>query len=180
MKSMSDFVNEMQQDRARILETVATWSAEQGAFKPHPEAWSASEVLEHLYASEFIVMNVLWSGIDGLRINSPIWNGEHTNRGLSVEAVVVQFESGKFKSHPATEVKIGGALAFWAEALDSCQPMLERLASALQNVDAGAIVFPHFIAGPMDANQWIPFMRLHLNRHRAQIERLRTMPGFPG
>jgi hypothetical protein len=57
--------------------------------------------------------------------------------------------------------------------------MLERLGSALQKVDQEAIVYPHFVVGPMDANQWIQFMCVHLNRHWAQIERLRAMEGFP-
>ena len=179
MKPMSELVDVMRQDRARVIETVAGWSAEQGAFRPRPEAWSASEVLEHLYAAEFFVINLLWRGIDGVRVNRPIWDGQHTNRGRSIEVLVAVFAVGKYKAHPKTEATIGGTLPFWAGALDSCQPMLERLGSALQEVDQEAIIFPHFIVGPMDANQWIQFMRFHLNRHWAQIERLRTIEGFP-
>ena len=178
MKPVSEF-GAMRQARARVLETVAGWSVEQGAFRPHPDAWTASEVLEHLYAAEFIVINLLWRGIDGLRVNSPIWDGEHTNRGRSIEAVVTPFAGGKYKAHPKTEVQVGGTLPFWAGALDSCQPMLQRLGSALQDVDQEAIVYPHFVVGPMDANQWIQFMCFHLNRHWAQIERLRKIERFP-
>jgi hypothetical protein len=179
MKEVSDLVDVLQQARERLLKTVAGWSREQGAFKPCPEVWSASEVLEHLYASEFIVFNLLWREIDDLRANGPVSELEHANRGLSAEAVAAPFMSVKFKAHPMTEPRVGGPLGFWMGALDSCQPMLEELGSALEKVDREAIIFPHFIVGPLDANQWVPFMGLHMDRHRLQIERLREAEGFP-
>jgi hypothetical protein len=179
MKEIPELVDIVQRAREQVLETVAGWSAEQGAFKPCPEAWSASEVLEHLYAAEFTVLNQLWRGIDGLRASRPLWDGEHANRGRSIEAIAAVFIPAKFKAHPKTEVKVGGPLSFWMGALDACQPMLERLGSALEKVDREAIVFPHFVVGPLDANQWVPFLGLHLDRHRLQIERLRAAEGFP-
>jgi hypothetical protein len=179
MKRISELVDVVERARERVLETVAGWSAEQAAFKPCPEVWSASEVLEHLYASEFIVLNLLWRGIDGLRANRPVWDKEHTNRGRSIDAIAAVFVAGKFKAHPRTEVKVGGPLSFWIGALEACQPMLERTGSALEDVDREAIVFPHFVVGPLDANQWVPFLGLHLDRHRLQIEKLRTAEGFP-
>jgi hypothetical protein len=179
MKPILEVVDSVRQARVAFLETVASWNAEQGAFKPSAECWSASEVVEHVYASEFIVVNRLWTGIDGLRSNQPLWAGEHTNRGCSVEVVATVFETGKYKSPPVVDAKVGGPLAFWREALDSCQPLLNRLGSALENVDQEKIFFPHFVVGPLDANQWIEFLGLHLNRHRRQIERLRALEGFP-
>jgi hypothetical protein len=178
-KSLSEAIDEMEQSRAELLELVSGWTAEQAAFRPDPEAWSASEVMEHLHTVEFRVTNRLWAGIDGVRLNQPIWTGEHTNRGCSIETVVADFEQGKYKTPPAGDVKIGGPLPFWVAALDACQPVLNRLRPALQQAGPERIVFPHHVVGPLDGEQWIPFLRFHLNRHRKQIERLRTMDGFP-
>jgi hypothetical protein len=171
----------MGQARAELLEMLSGWSQAQGAFRPSPEKWSTSEILEHLYASEFAVINRMWKGIDGLRSDQPIWKGEHTHRECSVEAITTaaNFANGNHKAHPLADVRFGGPLCAWLAALDSCQPLLDCLGSALRQVDSKQIVYPHYFMGPMDANQWLDFLSYHLHHHRRQIEQLRAMEGFP-
>ena len=179
MEPILELVDTVKQARTELLDAVAGWSTEQGAFKPCADEWSASQIVEHVYNSEFRVINTLWKGIDGLKTNRPIWCGEPVNRGARVEALVAKLAGGKFKSPEAVEPKVGGPLLFWCSALDACQLPLSRLGSALQDVDQEAIFYPHFLLGPLDANQWFQFVGRHLHRHRRQIERLRACEDFP-
>jgi hypothetical protein len=171
----------MRRARTELLDMLSGWSTAQGAFKPSPEKWSTSEILEHLYAAEFVVINRMWKGIDGLRSEQPIWIGEHTHRDCRLEAITAaaDFAHGNHKAHPLADVRFGGPLCAWLIALDSCQPLLDGLGSALQQVHSEQIVYPHYFMGPMDANQWLDFLSYHLQHHRRQIERLCACDDFP-
>jgi hypothetical protein len=178
MKQISELIDVVRHARERVIATVNGWNAEQAAFKPDSGAWSAPEIVEHLYETEFFVYSALWTGIEGLKVNKPMWEGEHVNRGLPTEVAAAEYLNGRFKVPPGGEPNVGGTLQFWIGALSSCQTMLERLGMALQEVDR-EVVFPHFVAGPLDERQWIEMINLHMDRHRLQIERLRTSKGFP-
>jgi len=47
-KTPPKLVETMGQARAELLEMLSGWSQAQGAFKPSPEKWSTSEILEPL------------------------------------------------------------------------------------------------------------------------------------
>jgi DinB superfamily len=178
MKSAHDLIMEIEQARALFISTVCDWSPEQIAFKPTPETWSAGDVLEHLYLQEFSLTNRIWKGHDGWRRGSPIWSGEHTNRGRTIQRLTAQL-TGRYQSPRSLVPSLGGPLQFWIEALTSCQPRLARLESLLRDTDLEVIVFPHFALGPLDAGQWLGFLSFHIDRHRQQVERLRRCQGFP-
>jgi hypothetical protein len=40
-------------------------------------------------------------------------------------------------------------------------------------------VYPHFLSGPLDARQRLEFLRFHIERHTAQVWRVRSSHGFP-
>ena len=46
-------------------------------------------------------------------------------------------------------------------------------------VDLTTIVYPHYLSGPLDGRQRLEFLRYHMERHLAQIERVRAHPNFP-
>jgi len=74
---------------------------------------------------------------------------------------------------------IGGPLAYWVESFRLSQPLLDALAVSLEGMDLRTIIYPHFLSGPLDAEQRIEFLRFHMDRHRGQIERTRNQSGFP-
>jgi hypothetical protein len=41
------------------------------------------------------------------------------------------------------------------------------------------VVTPHPISGPWDADQWLAFVRFHLDLHRSQIEAITRASAFP-
>jgi hypothetical protein len=41
------------------------------------------------------------------------------------------------------------------------------------------MIFPHFLSGLLDARQRPEFLRLHMDRHLAQIEATTADPAFP-
>jgi hypothetical protein len=57
--------------------------------------------------------------------------------------------------------------------------VLDALGTKLEGADLESIVFPHFLSGPLDARQRLEFLRFHLERHLAQIERVKGSRDFP-
>ena len=74
---------------------------------------------------------------------------------------------------------IGGPLEAWISSLRSLRTVLADLAQELDGLDLEAIVFPHYLSGPLDGRQRLEFLRFHMVRHIAQIRRLQSHPMFP-
>ena len=146
---------------------------------PDAGEWSVNELLEHLFLAEYSGVSKIWGAAEGWHRGRPVWTGEHTNRGQSIEQIIERTWKPKEKAPPIATPHIGGPLPFWMESLHSCQTLLERLIPVLDGADLEAIIFPHFLSGPLDARQRLEFLRFHLDRHQKQIERVKGSYGFP-
>ena len=60
----------------------------------------------------------------------------------------------------------------------SRESMLESVVQ-LDGYDLSALTHPHPFAGELNAYQWILMAGFHESRHAAQIERIKSQPGFP-
>lgn len=121
----------------------------------------------------------IWSAAQGVRKGKPMWAGEHTNRGLSIEEIISPTWKPKETAPPIATPHIGGPLSYWLEYFNLAHLLLDRLADVLHGLDPEAVLFPHFLCGPLDARQRIHFLRFHIRRHRNQITALMAAPGFP-
>lgn len=74
---------------------------------------------------------------------------------------------------------IGGPLEAWISSLRSLRAVLTDLATELEGLDLEAIVFPHYLSGPLDGRQRLEFLRFHMERHLEQIRRLQSHSAFP-
>jgi hypothetical protein len=166
--------------RARIVETMNDWNLEQGAFKPCPGSWSASEIVEHLYWSEFRILNTIWRLKEECTwIGPPFPTSPHQNHGRSVDELTEPFREQKLQAPTLVAPTVGGPFTFWINALKASETVLERLPSVVDGAVLERIVFPHFAVGPLDGMQWLGFISFHMDRHRQQIARLKEMEGFP-
>jgi hypothetical protein len=162
-----------------LIEFVSCLSAEQASYKPEPTVWSVNETLEHLVLAEVYGVSKIWAAAEGIRTGTPVWVGEHTNRGLSIDEVIARTWKSKEIAPPKSTPHIGGPLAYWLEYLRAAQLLLDRLNPVLDGLDPETVLFPHFLSGPLDASQRIDFLRFHMTRHRRQIEEMLKQKGFP-
>jgi DinB superfamily len=165
--------------RFRILGQVGRLSEQQAAFKPAQDCWSVSEILEHLVLAELAGVSRVWTAAVGVKSNHPVWTGESINAGLSIEEVIARTWKEKEVAPAVVTPHIGGPLAYWVEAFNLGQPLLESLGRFLQGMDLTTIIYPHTVSGPLDAGQRIEFLQFHMDRHRGQIEKLLNRPDFP-
>lgn len=165
--------------RSRYLDAVGGLSPAQAAFTPTPERWSVLALTEHLVLAEQAGVNGLWRALDGYRAGTVIWTGKPIHRALTIEEVIERTWQPKEQVPEIAAPRWGGTLAFWAASLQAQQAVLAALADALAGVPLEAIIYPHPISGPLDARQRLEFLRFHLDRHRAQVEAIKTEAAFP-
>jgi hypothetical protein len=173
-------IEQTRDERNRLIDLVQPLTGRQARYKPAPDVWSVNENLEHLVLAEVSGTSKIWAAAEGVRTGEPVWAGEHTNRGLSIEEIVARTWKPKETAPPIAMPHIGGPVAWWVEYLKSAQSLLDSLAPALRGLDPETVLFPHFLCGPLDARQRIQFLRFHIRRHRNQITVLMAEPGFPG
>jgi hypothetical protein len=174
---LTTLVTSVEDARATVLKAATSLTDQQGAFKPR-DAWSVAEVLEHLYLAELAGVTKIWTAADGLRAGNR-WTGDRPNRGKAIEQIVAETWKPKEVAPPVATPNIGGPLRFWLSALPSLRPVLADLAVRLEGQALDDVVFPHFLSGPLDARQRLQFLRYHMERHLAQIQRIREDPAFP-
>lgn len=179
MTETQSLITDVDAARRRVLTAVSGLSPDQGAFKPAPDRWSVSEVLEHLVLAETGGINFIWRAAEALRTGRPLWEGNSPNRGLTIEEVVERTWEPRETAPESATPRMGGPVGYWAAALAACPPILERLGEELEGLNLSAVIYPHYRSGPIDARQRLAFLRFHLDRHHAQIRALIDDPAFP-
>ena len=177
--SVPELIADVAAARGRVLAAVAGLTADQEAFHPAPGEWSVPQVVEHLVLAEQAGIQRVWQAAEGVRRRRPVWSGDPVHRGLPIEEVIARTWREKEQAPPNATPQTDGPLAYWATCLETCQPVLERLGTALDGLDLTEVIFPHFLSGPLDARQRLEFLRWHLDHHRRQIKEIRAAPCFP-
>ena len=165
--------------RERYLAALGAPTIAQAGFRPAPDAWSLIELTEHMTLAEQVGLNGIWRALEGQRAGRPVWQGDPVHRGRPIEDVIAATWREREVVPAVAAPKWGGPLGYWVAALRGCQPVLEALARELGSTDLEQIIYPHPISGPLDARQRLEFLRFHLDRHAAQVARVRAEAAFP-
>jgi DinB superfamily len=175
---LNELVASVEHARDAVIDAVRNLRPDQATFKPSPDEWSIIENIEHLYLAEVSGLTKIWAaarqvreGVDGA--------GPRPNHGKSIEEVVATTWKPKEVAPGIATPHIGGPLEVWISSLQSLRHVLADLAKELHALDLEAIVFPHYLSGPLDGRQRLEFLRFHMVRHLEQIRRLRSHAAFP-
>ena len=179
MGKLGQLIQATEQAREQFLASVAPLTFAQATFQPDPDTWSILAIAEHIVRAEQSGVMGMWKALDGIRKGEPVWSGEPVHRGLSIEEVVARTWQPKEKVPDIAAPIWGGSLSYWIAILKAQRVLLQELAEALGGYDLETILFPHPISGPLDVRQRLEFLRFHLDRHRAQVEQVKSHPDFP-
>lgn len=175
---VKQLVQSVESARDAAIDSVKNLRVDQASFKPSPDEWSIVENIEHLYLAEISGLTKIWSAARQVRAGGS-WAGPRPNHGKSIEDVVAATWKPKEVAPGIATPHIGGPLEAWISGLRSLRTVLADLAQELDGLDLEAIVFPHYLSGPLDGRQRLEFLRFHMERHIAQIRRLQSHPMFP-
>jgi len=178
MADVDTLIQSVEVARTALLDSVAGLSEAQAAFKPGEGQWSVTDVLEHLYLAEFSGVAKIWTALEGFS-RGTAWREDRPHRGKHIEDIVAGTWKPREVAPPIATPHIGGPLQLWVVATQSLRGVLAALGTQLQGVPLEDVVFPHYLSGPLDACQRLEFLRFHIERHAAQIARIRATEGFP-
>lgn len=173
-----ELVGSVERARNAVIDTVRNLRPDQGSFKPSPDEWSIAENVEHLYLAEISGLTKIWAAARQVR-DGIAWPNGRPNHGKSIENVVATTWKPKEVAPGIATPHIGGPLEAWISSLRSLRSVLADLAKELDGVELEAIVFPHYLSGPLDGRQRLEFLRFHMERHLEQIRRVQAHPAFP-
>lgn len=178
MSELHDLVRTVENARNAVIDPVKGLRPDQATFKPAPNVWTVVENVEHLYLAEISGLAKIWAAARQVK-GGVNWTEARPNHGKSIEEVVATTWKPKEIAPGIATPHIGGPLEVWISSLRSLRAVLADLAKELDGLDLEAIVFPHFLSGPLDGRQRLEFLRFHMERHVDQIARLRAHPDFP-
>ncbi len=160
--------------RAQAILQVKGFTAQQAAFQPSEGEWSTLQILEHLVLAEVSGVSKIWQAAEDKSSQA-----ENVNEGLSIEEIVARTWRPKESAPPIATPHIGGPLAYWIAYFEACQQILDPLHPVLSGLDLETVIYPHFLCGPLNARQRLEFLRFHIERHIAQIARIKSAAGYP-
>jgi hypothetical protein len=184
MNDVQYLIEDVSRARERLVAAVTGLSAEQAEFSPYPDGWCITGIMEHLVLAEQDVIIGTWRALTDARRNRPTFGAPPRHRRLIEEVIDSTWrERGNASQHAAPISS--WPLEFWVASLCVCQSMLEALGARLTDaartgVALEDVICPHPITGSLNARQRFEYLRLHMDRHRAQIERLKAHLDFPG
>lgn len=178
MSTLNAYIENVSKARQQFIQEAFGLSHKQANFKPTPEAWSICQITEHIVWAEQIGINRMWQAVNGAKNNNPVWEGEAIHHGLSIEQIIESTWQAKEKVPEVAKPIWGGPIDFWISALAACQNVLEKLGDELEGLDPAQVIYPHPISGPLNLWQRLDFLRFHLERHHAQIKRVKAAVGY--
>lgn len=131
--------------------------------KPDEDRWSASEIAEHIYRSEFGISR-LFAGDrkpndgSGRRISSEKMKAAMLNTDKKVKASGPILPKGTFKNK--------------TDLIDTFKKNREHILDAYSQIDPEEIClnFEHPMFGHLTAAEWLEFAAYHTQRHMIQME----------
>lgn len=173
MNELEKLIEEVSEARNSFIETASKILEENAQLKPSSDAWSASEIVEHICWAEVSGTIGMLKALQAYKEGRKIFDGEIIHQGLSVEEIVARTWKPKEIVPPIAAPRFGGPIGYWLNFLENLQKPLEDLGKKLEGIDLASIQYPHPISGPMDIRQRLQFLRFHLDRHQNQLIELK-------
>lgn len=160
----------VESQRVALMEELRREPVELMAWKPAPESWSLTEVVEHLVIAEE-------RGLRGLERERPAALGSRFAASLKLRILTLAAPTPIRVKAPSKGLLPTGIAEFpdlairWGEA--RC-----KLAGVLDAIEPAALAerrWKHPVAGWLDARQWLGFIHAHVEHHRLQMGRIRKV-----
>ncbi len=169
-------VNYIQETTNNLLKNIRGLSEAQLQFKPTPESWSISQCVEHIIATEIMLLDMSKATLQGPE--NPERKSEVTTKDEDMISGM-QDRTQKFKA-PEMLVKKGkftDSETALQEFMETRQTLVDLVNSiSLEDMRNRISDSP---AGAIDAYQSLLFIAGHCARHTLQIEEIKAAPNFP-
>ena len=168
-------VKHLAETRQKFLDSVANLSDAQWTYKAAPDRWSIAEVAEHIAISEATILQLIREKI--MKAAPPAGDAPRMPDEQVTAAIVDRTE--RFQApemlRPTNRWSTRDALVKdFSAARETTMNYVRTTTDDLRGHAA-----PHPVLRSLDAYQWVLLLSAHSARHTAQIEEVKTSPGYP-
>jgi hypothetical protein len=157
--------------RERLYKRVEGLNEEQASTRRDANAWSATEIVEHLTIMEdrlVRMMKVMLTKAEGASAKSDRATVEI--KPFSLDEFVARSRNEKYIAPEAVRPSGSVRLADLLVRLRQSRIELRSLRPRIEATDLSAVNYPHPAFGPLNCYQWLAFIGLHEERHLRQLE----------
>ena len=162
-------VTGLERQKVEILGRVKDWSTDGLAYRPAPEEWSATEVIDHLAKVEQGILAAVRRGM-----LTPQSVGA-TDRLRSFLIYLLFRTRARVRVPRAAAEVLPDRRAELAAVVTRWDATRAELLALVNEVDAGALnagVFRHPVSGWMTLPQVLRFFSVHMHHHEFQLQRI--------
>lgn len=182
--------------RRKLYARVENLSDAQQTFRPTEDAWSITEIMEHLSIIETNMVRLIGmllaktesatavsagaqdAGAGAFAGDAATTPTPRAFQPFSMDDLIDTIKDKKLDApeqvRPSGQVALADSLA----ALRDTRATIESFRPRLEAADLTVAAYPHPAWGDLNLAQWLAFIGLHEGRHLAQIKRLMEAPGF--
>ena len=176
-KKSIDLFNQLEEQRAKLVELYNSMSPGQRAFNPQPDAWNLLQVMRHIVTAEKQSMILIKRRI-GLNKKLAKTGMAATLRYLVLKIAMIL--PIKFKAPKIAEVHeeypdFESMKQEWQEVRSEMKKILDETGE--EQLESTVYIHPR--AGLLNMNQALGFMTNHITHHLKQIRRIQNHPSFP-
>src|SRR5215813_2663271 len=169
--SVADIYKAIDEPRERIYKRVESLNEEQANARPDADAWSATEIVEHLTIMEerlVRMMKVMLTKAEGASLKSDRATVEI--KPFSLDELVARSRNEKYIAPEAMRPSGTVPLADLLVRLRQSRLELRSLRPRIEAIDLSVVTYQHPAFGPLNIYQWLAFIGLHEERHLRQLE----------
>ncbi|MCI0336583.1 MAG: DinB family protein [Acidobacteria bacterium] len=176
--SIADIFEMIEKAHARFATSVAGLTEMQENFRPAPDRWTIAENAEHVS-----IVNNGFLRLTHKLLKQAEAEPKAAKNDLQLPPLTMTVEGelmpGKWSApeivHPQGGVPVADAVAKNQQSIND----LFKLRSRLESVDLSEQTWPHPALGRLSLYQWLLLLGEHEERHRLQIEEVKSSAGFP-
>jgi hypothetical protein len=165
----------LKETKAAVLDSTSGLSDSQWRHRPSAEEWSIVDCVEHLAIVEGFLLRTL----QGLAAAPPAPEDQLALVAGKEEMIVkaVPLRGTKIKGPPRSMPKGGEPDEMLARFIEVRERLIVYADTTLDPLRTR--LFPHIVFGPPDGFQWLILLAAHSERHRRQLEEVKTSAGYP-
>ena len=168
-------VQQLEESKKNLLDSISGLSAAQWKFKPAPDVWSVAECAEHIILSEDLL-----SGFAQKALQNPAVPRLGSATPEADRKLVERVEDRSKKATAPAPLVPSGHFSTPEDAVRAFTEKRDRnIAYAKSTDDALRVHVTQSPAGSMDAYQFLLLMAAHSARHTAQIREVESNPNYP-
>jgi hypothetical protein len=169
-------LQDLDHSREALLRAVDGLTPQQLEYRETPDRWTAAECLEHIAVAEFGMFRWLTNALGDA--SKPPHGGDWAGRDDAVRQIMAESRQLRLEAPETIRPTGRWPLAELVPKFESTRQRTRAFVVASNN-DLRCRSLPHPKFGLLDCYQWLLLIAHHCDRHRGQIEKLKSSPAFP-